>query len=106
MTKYNLEKLVKIECNDFYPARFYSYKKEKKFFGFVTQKEGFYSNTLYNYLGLEAPKNYTLKNGVLYENPQVILYYQSDYSKTYYFNSFDEAKKFSDEITKKGRWQS
>jgi hypothetical protein len=106
MNKYNLDKLVKVECNDFYPARWYRYEKEKKFFGFVTQKAGIYKEVWDNYLGLEVPKNHTLKNGVVYENPEVILHYQADHSKVYYFNSFDEAKKFADEITALGRWQS
>ncbi|MBU3661204.1 MAG: hypothetical protein FGM14_15130, partial [Flavobacteriales bacterium] len=83
MNKYNLDKLVKVECNNFYPARWYSYEKEKKFLGFVIQKEGIYKKVLGNYLGLEVPKNHTLKNGVLYENPEVILHYQADHSKAY-----------------------
>lgn len=106
MNKYNLDKLVKVECNDFYPARRYRYEKEKKFLGFVTKKEGIYKEIWDNYLGLEVPKNHTLKNGVIYENPEVILHYQADHSKAYYFNSFEEAKKFADEITALGRWLS
>ncbi len=109
MEKYNLEKLVKIECNDFAKSKWYKYKRSRKLFGIVIQKEGIYfaiyelSDT---YLGLKVPKNHTLKNGVVYENPEVILYYQADISKVYYFNSLDEAKKFVDEITAIGSWQS
>ena len=106
MNKYNLDKLVKVECNDFYPTRWYRYEKEKKFLGFVTQKEGIYEEIWDNYLGLEVPKNHTLIDGVVYKNPEVILHYQADHSKSYYFNSFKEAKKFADEITAHGRWQS
>lgn len=108
MNKYNLDKLVKVECNDFYPARRYNYEKEKRFLGFVTRKEGIYKNLWgdFYFLGLDVPKNHTLKDGSLYENPEVILHYQAGHSKTYYFNSFDDAKKFADEITAIGRWQS
>ena len=111
MEKYNLEKLVKIECNDFAKSKWYKYKKNRKFFGIVTQKEGIYFDIfdIYElsdtYLGMEVPKNHTLKNGVVYENPEVILHYQADITKVYYFNSLDEAKKFTDEITAIGRWQ-
>lgn len=106
MNKYNLDKLVKVECNDFYPAKWYRYEKEKKFLGIIIQKEGIYMEIWNYYLGFEVPKYHTLKNGVVYENPEVILHYQADHSKSYYFNSFDEAKKFADEITALGRWQS
>lgn len=107
MNKYNLDKLVKVECNDFHYTMWYKYKKEKKFLGFVTQKEGIYEEVWgSNYLGLEVPKNHILKDGKIYENPEVILYFQNNHSKVYYFNSFDEAKKFADKITAQGRWQS
>ena len=106
MNRYNLDKLVKVECNDFCPSIWYRYEKEKKFFGFVTQKEGIYTEVWNNYLGLEVPKNHTLKNGVVYENPEVILHYEAGHSKVYYFNSFEKAKKFADEVTTLGRWQS
>lgn len=106
MNKYNLDKLVKVECNDFYPATWYRYEKQKKFLGIVTQKEGIYKEILDTYLGFEVPKNHTFKNGIIYENPEVILHYQAGHSKVYYFNSFDEAKKFAAEITALGRWQS
>lgn len=105
MTKYNLDKLVKVECNDFYPARWYTYEKEEKFWKFITQREGIYKNIFGTYLGLEVPANHTLRNGVVYENPEVILHYQADHSKAYYFNSYEEAKKFADEITEFGKWQ-
>ena len=105
MNKYNLDKLVKIECNDFYPSNWYRFEKEKKRFGIVTVKEGIYHEPWDNYLGFKVPETHTLINGIVYENPEVILHYQAGHSKVYYFNSFDEAKKFTDEITEKsGRW--
>ena len=106
MTKYNLDKLVKIKCNDFYPSKWYRFEKEKKWFGIVTVKEGIYREIFENYLGVKVPETHTLKNGIVYENPEVVLHYEAGHSKTYYFNSFDEAKKFADEITENGRWLS
>ena len=106
MNKYNLDKLIKVECHDFYPSKWYSYKKERKFLGIVWRKEGIYSNHWHDYLGFEVPEYRTLKNNLIYENPEVLLHYQGGYSKTYYFHSFIDAKKFADEITSVGRWQS
>jgi len=106
MNKYNLDKLVKVECNDFYPSNWVTYKNEKKIFGFIVQKRGFYDTLFHDYLGTEIPKNHTLKDGVVYENPEVVLHYEAKHSKAYFFNTYNEAKKFADEITAQGRWQS
>ncbi len=100
MVKYNLDKLIKVECNDFKPSMWYSFEKKKTFLGFVIQNDGVYTfNTK-----TELPVNHILKDNTVYEIPEVILYYQGDYSEIYYFNSYDEAKKFADEITNVGRW--
>lgn len=106
MDKYNIDKLVKVQYKDFERSRYYTYVKQKRFLSFVIQKEGIYINVWGDYIGLNVPQDHTLKDCVIYENPKVILYYQGDYSKTYYFNSFIEAKKFSDEITSIGTWIS
>jgi len=104
MEKYNLDKLIKLQYNDYYPSRDIRYQKEYKFLGFIIRKEGFYSKYFSSYISEELPKNHTFKNGVVYENPEVILYYQEKYSKTYYFDSPNDAKKFFDKITAIGRW--
>lgn len=104
MEKYNLDKLVKVECSDFYESVYYSYQKEKKFLGITIRKEGIYDELFENYIGFDLPQYHTLIDNEVYNNPEVILYYQGNYSKTYYFDSYDEAKKFADDITKLGRW--
>jgi hypothetical protein len=98
MEKFNLDKLIKIECKDFCESYFYTYKPEKKFLNFIIQKEGIYRQLFSKYEGLIAPENHTIKNGIIYRNPKVILYYQNDFSKTYYFNSFNEANEFYEKI--------
>lgn len=105
MEAYNLEKLVKVRLNNFYESGRYEYKKEKKFFWRSNQKEGVYMSLWGDYLGLEVPENHTLKNGVVYENPEVILYYQGGISKTYYFDTYEKAKDFYNEMTKNSKWK-
>jgi hypothetical protein len=106
MNKYNLDKLIKVELNDIYPARWYTMKPEKRFFKvFVTQRAGIYQD-FGPYLGMNVPENHLIKDGKIYEYPEVILHYENDFSKTYYFKTYDEAKKFADEITETGRWIS
>jgi hypothetical protein len=58
------------------------------------------------YIGSEVPKNHILKDDEIYVKPAVTLYYQEGHSKIYYFDSFEDAKKFYDEITSTDRWQS
>ena len=106
MIKYNLDKLIKVDCSDFRLASWYSYRKEKKCFGIVTQTEGVYDDVFDSFVGSNIPEHYTLKNNILYENPTVILHYQGGHSKEYCFESFEEATKFADEITAIGKWIS
>lgn len=105
MEKYNLDKLIKVSCEDFYRSRWFYYKKEKKLLGFVTIKEGVYSVVHDIYLGTEPPENCTIINYIIYENPEVTLYYQDNISKKYYFKSYNEAKNFVNEVTKSGNWK-
>jgi hypothetical protein len=107
MNKYNLNKLVKVGVHDFYPSARYHCKKELRFLGVVLRKEGIYDTLRDEYLGFTAPEFHALKDdGIIYEKPEVVLYYQSDFCKTYIFNTINEAKAFADEITSSGRWIS
>lgn len=99
MEKYNLDKLIKVVINDKYHARWFSYKKEKRFLWFRTRKEGFYEWVWDEFVGVDVPKNHFMKDGVLYEKPEVVLCYQNDYTKTYYFDTYLEAQTFASNLT-------
>jgi hypothetical protein len=94
MEKYNLDKLVKVEVNDFYLSRSYVFKKERKIFGIIIREKGFYQCWTEKFIGMIAPINYIIKDNELYEKPEVILHYQEGFYKKYYFESYDEAKKY------------
>lgn len=106
MNKYNLDKLVKVECNDFKFAQWYIYKKKITFLGITIQEEGVYHKLFERYTGRAEMMNHTVKDGEIYENPEVVLHYQANHSKRYFFDSFEKAKEFADQITNTGRWQS
>ena len=57
-----------------------------------------------SYEGKECPNGHTLKNGIVYENPEVILSYEGDISKNYYFETYEEAKQFALRFTKGENW--
>lgn len=102
MNLYNREKLVKVTVNKACPARWYELRKERKILGFTVQKAGIYRVIFENYLGSDVPEYHFIKDGDLYENPEVILHYQADHGKTYYFDTYEQAQKFAEEIVSLG----
>jgi hypothetical protein len=106
MEKYNLDKLVRVKVNDFYKSKWFVFQEEKKCW-FNKQKRGFYQDCIgLTYISEACPLNHTLKNGIVYENPEVILSYEGGISKTYFFETLDEAKKFASQFSVEGRWVS
>ena len=104
MEMYNLQKLIKISCFDFYRSNFYSYKSEIKLFGIIFRKEGVYHNAINSYYIGGVPENHVLKNGVVYEKPEVRLFFQSGCIKQFHFDDLNSAKKFANDITSNGNW--
>ena len=102
MERYNLEKLVKIKCNNFYPAKFWTYKRKISIFGITLRKEGFYSN--FKLYSSTIPEYHSLINGELFENPVVILYFGVNIIKCIYFDSYEKATEFAKVITLNGKW--
>jgi len=107
MNKFNLDKLVKVKVNDFYPSNWYKFikGKQKKYFWQTSTKEGIYFDgfTL-EYCKDQNIKNHTLIDNVLHENPEVKLYFQGGQETIKYFLTLDEAQAFADELTKGKNW--
>jgi len=106
MEKYNLDKLIKVVVNDFYPSRWYYFKPEKKIFGKVIRKEGFYNWIYHSQIGMEAPKNHIIKDNQMFEKPKVVLGFQGNNTKKYFFDTYDEAKTFASNLTNDRKWIS
>lgn len=104
MEKYNLEKLVKVSVRNFKRSVWYYYRKKNELFGISFRKEGFYRQIWSDFVSLEVPKNHIFKDGIVYEKPQVTLHYQSDYSKTYVFDTYNEALSFAGNLTNDRKW--
>lgn len=106
MDKFNLDKLVRVRVNDFYPSCWFVYLtfKPKKYFWQTEIKEGVYREFIdAEYVG-DTPKNHTLKDGIVYENPEVIMFFQGGVETKKYFDTLEEAKTFATEITKGKNW--
>ena len=106
MEKYNLDKLVKVVINDFYISRWYHFITEKRLFGIITRKEGFYRWPFDEYVGMNAPKDHVIIGNEMFEKPEVILEYQSNHFKKYVFDTYEEAKKFANDLTNDRKWIS
>lgn len=103
MKKYNLDKLVKVECHDCYLSDWYTYRKEIRIFGIRIRKSGVY-DFFDIFCGQSIPQNHFLEGGKIYEKPEVILNFHGGHSKRYYFDSLSEADSFANEITGNGKW--
>jgi hypothetical protein len=106
MNKFNLDKLVKVRVNDFYPSNWYYYFtfKPKKYFWQSERKEGTYRKVLEMEYIKDVPKNHTLKDGVIYENPEVVMHFQGGIETNKYFDNIDKAQAFAEELTKGKNW--
>lgn len=107
MNKYNLKKLIKVRLLGAQPS-WYEIREEKKFLGIIVRKAGIYNTMSFTdgdfYSKNKLPENHFIKDGKIYENPEVTLYYQDGIRKTYIFETFEAAKKFSDDITNSKNW--
>lgn len=105
MIDYNLEKLVSVSVIKEQKSNWYKYRNQKKFLGIVTQKEGIYYCFLGNtYEGLEAPEYHTLRDGIIYEKPMVILYF-TDKSTSKCFDTYEQAESYANNIKNQvGLW--
>lgn len=102
MKKYNSEKIVKVTLNDFYKSSWWTYKEEKKFLGIIVTRKGFHSR-LGDYQK-ECPERHVLRDGVVYEKPEVVIVYESDEVRTFIFDSYDKAKATFHEYTKEEKF--
>tara|TARA_R110000851_G_scaffold99353_1_gene214395 strand:+ start:798 stop:1127 length:330 start_codon:yes stop_codon:yes gene_type:complete len=106
MQKFNLDKLVKVKVNDFHLSHWFHYLKHKpkKYFWQSEWKEGVYTRVMeWSYIG-EIPINYALKAGLIYEKPEVKMYFQGGVEAIKYFDSLSEAKVFAELITVGKNW--
>jgi len=106
MSKYNTDHLIRVTVRPFKEARFYRYKKGglKGFFRDEV-KEGFYSILSADPYTKEVPDDHTFKDGVLYENPEVLLEFAGEIWVSKTFKTLAEAQSYADEFTNGWNWK-
>jgi len=107
MNKYNLDKLVKVRVYDFHPSTSYIFMKEKKakYFWQDSCEEGVYKS--FGGLvskGIKTPENHVIKDGIVFEKPEVTMYLQGGISTTKYFETLIESEEFANSITTGKNW--
>lgn len=90
---FNPSKIIKAIIVDKVESKWYKIKKEIKIFGIILRKWG-----IYDILGIcdenEVYKTHLLIDGIIYDKPYVIIYFDSNISKTFYFNDYEEGRLF------------
>lgn len=85
---YNMRKLIRVSVRDTSAENWYRWQKEIKILGFRLQKEG----VVDPYGGeVELPSYCFVKEGVVYEKPYVMWYFQEDYKVKQHFDTYNEA---------------
>ena len=109
--KYNTDKLINVVKYGFVESKRYHFQpfvEEKKFLFFTIRdriEEGFYDNNdYYDECYNNVPEYHVYLDGKVYRKPRVILFYQDDYSKDYYFDSNEEAGVFYNILTCTHNW--
>ena len=109
MTTYNLEHLVSVSVRKAFPCIMWEYRKPVKLFGRIIQKE-FYKGWFYAH---KSPKQMEeavkesdgelmiTEDKELYNTPRVILKFVDGQQYTQTFATYEEAKEFADNISKK-----
>jgi len=107
MEFYKVDSIIKVRVSDFYKSSAYAYIPEKRFAGIKTSNGGYYYIGVFSksYIGNNVPKNHTLIGGVLYENPEVRIYYKGGKERSFYFDTYDKAVEFAKKVTDGGDFQ-
>lgn len=113
MNFYNLQQLIKISIKGFQKSNYYEYRESKRRWFRKSSPEGIWRTYIYEghiyegYIG-KSLKNHTVLNGIVYENPKVILYFNNDHTVDKSFKTLEEALNFGNKIIKdiKDSWKS
>lgn len=97
---YELADLSHVKTLDFFPSLQYKYVPEIVQDGIVIRKRGIKNRMFRKYFGENCPENHTLRDGIVYENPEVVLCFKHYDTKRYFFKTYYDAKEFEAKILK------
>lgn len=98
---FNPNKIIKIVLVDKAESDWFKIKRDIKLFGITIRKCGIY-NRLHNLMEEnEVYKTHLLIDGIIYEKPYVKIYFDSDISKTFYFNDYENGREHIHRFSKK-----
>lgn len=91
---FNPDKIIKAILVDKVESEWYKVKKEIKLFGITIRKCEIYDFLKNICDENEVYKKHILIDGIIYEKPKVIIYFDSNISKTFYLNDYQEGRFF------------
>lgn len=96
---YNPSTVTKIKVSDFKPSTWFKYRRQIRIFGLLVRREGIHSYDGF-WCGMSI-EGHTLKDGVVYENPSVTLYFRDNARHKLHFPSIEAANSYAERVTHK-----
>lgn len=98
---FNTNKIIKVILIDKQESDWYKVKKELKIFGIKIRNYAVY-DIFRNICDVtEIYKKHIIIDGIIYEKPYVTIYFDSDISKTLYFNDYEQGREYINKFSKK-----
>lgn len=91
---FNQNKIIKVILVDKVESKWYKIKKEIKIFGITIRKYGVYDFFKNLCDEKDVYEKHILIDGIIYKKSEVIIYFDSNISKTFYFNDYQEGRLF------------
>lgn len=106
MSRYNLDKLIRVDLITKKETGDYKYIPKQKILGLFTVDtyiKGFMSNYPLDFF-IENYPGYTVEDGIVYDTPCVVLKFHSNFTLRKYFETDLEAFDYRNEITNDRKW--
>lgn len=99
MRKINPANVTRINIRVKQKEYWWSYQEEKRCFGIVTRRSGIYDITGYDYYRTKEEfesehKNFYVENFIIYQRPNVVIYFSDGKNLTYWFETEKELNDF------------
>lgn len=102
-SSYNLDKLIKIKVHDFYKSTWYTwFPAKKRWWG--SRPERIMNALGYEVKPADIEEDYVIKDGVIYEKPEVVLIFQDDIQKRIHCETYEKAKELATKFKTHTRW--
>jgi len=104
MEHYNTDFLIRVKVHDFFRSLYYDYVHEKESRWSSKDIDRHYYTRFNDEWSDTCPKEHILRDGTVWEKPEVILHYTDGRRCTYVFDTYEEAKEFGAQFIVDSKW--